>query len=296
MIDQPKLQINPINMRKKLIIASESTHFYTTERLLTEGKKLKWSIKWINPYESVIAPNESDKNGGLYFIRTSGTRYDDFDLTLAMHYSALNYKITNPLNPIQLFRTKDRQAVFFNEHNLNHISSVMFRGPMTNELKLLLENLSSTEDYVLKMNRGNQGIGVNLIKGKKSLFSFIETFHAMKDQRFIIQPYLPHQKELRVFVIKNEIKAIVEKEISPDDFRGNSKRSLGKIIHKIPRELRDEIIRASMMSQLDYCGVDILLTKKGDFKFLEINPVPGFLQIEKLSGLNIAGELINLLK
>jgi glutathione synthase/RimK-type ligase-like ATP-grasp enzyme len=51
-----------------------------------------------------------------------------------------------------------------------------------------------------------------------------------------------------------------------------------------------------MMSQLDYCGVDILLTKKGDFKFLEINPVPGFLQIEKLSGLNIAGELINLLK
>ena len=39
----------------------------------------------------------------------------------------------------------------------------------------------------------------------------------------------------------------------------------------------------------------ILLTEKNEMLILELNPIPGFEQVEKLSGKNIARELVSLL-
>lgn len=262
---------------------------------MAEGDKLKRSTTWVNPYESSLNTLEKIIQNGTYMIRTTGIRYDDFDLTCARNYALLKYKIVNPVESIATFRSKELQAIFFKEHQLNSIPSFMYRGTLTDIMWGALLKLSPSGDYILKMSRGNQGIGVNLVKGKQSLRSFLETFHAMKDQRFLIQPYIPHKKELRVFMIQNEIQAIVERTISADDFRGNAKRSSGKIIQKIPHSLRDELTKASKASGLNYCGIDLIYD--GDnFKFLEINPVPGFEQIEVLSKKNIARELISQLE
>ena len=269
---------------------------YTTKRLLAEGAKLKRSTTWLNPYETHLnAHLEKNKIGGTYFLRTTGIRYDDFDLVCAKYYALHNYKIINPLDALSIFRSKEMQAQFFIEHQFNSIPSFMYRGQLTDSIWNALLSLSPSGNYVLKMNKGNQGIGVNLIQGTQSLKSFLETFHAMKDQRFLIQPYLPHKKEWRVFIIKNEIHAIVERTISPNDFRGNAKRSSGKLITKISVEARKEIERVSLLSGLSYCGIDLILDYDG-FKFLEINPVPGFEQVETLSQKNIARELITQLE
>jgi glutathione synthase/RimK-type ligase-like ATP-grasp enzyme len=45
------------------------------------------------------------------------------------------------------------------------------------------------------------------------------------------------------------------------------------------------------LSGLDYCGIDVLISNN-QIIVLEINAVPGFKQIEELSKLNIAKELI----
>ena len=94
-----------------------------------------------------------------------------------------------------------------------------------------------------------------------------------------------------MFVLKNEILAIVERKIQKEDFRGNSKFSTGKMVKKIPFEVQTELLRGVRLSGLDYCGVDIIEDGK-KFYFLEFNPVPGFEQIEKLSNVNVAFELL----
>ena len=58
--------------------------------------------------------------------------------------------------------------------------------------------------FILKTNRGNRGLGVNIVRGKDSLFSFLETFWAIKDQRFVLQPYINGAKEFRVFLLGGE--------------------------------------------------------------------------------------------
>ncbi len=278
-----------------ILVASESQGLYTTRRLLEESKRLKYQTEWLNPYEELLLFNKKNKlksvSSGLYFHRTSGTRYDDFDLLVSKAHQLEGWKITNPLPSLPLFRQKDEQALFFKQHDLSSIPTLIYRGGPNENYWSEIKKLSKQEKYILKMVRGNQGIGVNLVESWQSLKSLLETFHAMKDQRFLIQPYLPHKKEWRVFMIKNQIMGVIERTLTKEDFRGNSKRSSGKFLKKIPSSLEKEVHKAFTASGLDYAGMDLMETNEG-LKFLEINPVPGFEQMEELSGLNIARELI----
>jgi ribosomal protein S6--L-glutamate ligase len=279
---------------KNIIIASESPNFYTTKRLLLEANKLKYNNTWLNPYEFLISNQNKKKSAGLYFHRTTGIRYDDFDLIVSRHHQNLGFKITNPLKALESFRCKDKQALFFAENHLSSLETIIYRGELTDKNWSLIKALSKKEKYVVKMVRGNQGIGVNLINGLQSLKSLLETFNAIKDQRFIIQPFIEHKREWRIFILKNEIMGIVERKFKSDDFRGNSKRSSGKFLKKIPAEIQNEVLRGIQLSGLDYCGIDII-DDGSNFYFLEFNPVPGFEQIEKLSGVNVARELLTVL-
>jgi ribosomal protein S6--L-glutamate ligase len=280
--------------KKNIIVASESPKLYTSMRLLSEAKKLKYLATWINPYQYLLDPLQGpkkNKSNHLYFHRTTGIRYDDFDLLVSEHHNQAGFKITNPLQALELFRDKDRQSLFFNRHDLFSIKTISYRGDLNQKNWDLISALDAKEKFIIKMSRGNQGVGVNLVNGLHSLKSFLETFHAMKDQKFIIQPFIEHKKEWRVFVIKNEIMGIIERTLHHEDFRGNSKRSKGKNVKRIAREMEDEILRGVHLSGLDYCGIDIIADGK-NFYFLEFNPIPGFEQLEELSGLNIARELL----
>ncbi|MBY0413780.1 MAG: hypothetical protein K2Q18_06430 [Bdellovibrionales bacterium] len=277
--------------KKDVIISSLSTELYTTKRLMSEASKLKCSASYINPYEFQL-PVKLSLKSGLYLHRTTGTNYDDFDLLVSAHHELQGMKISNPISALKNFRAKDLQNLFFKEHSIPTIDTLLFRGRMTEEIESEILRLSKNQKYILKMARGNQGIGVNFLESHKSLLSVLETFHAMKDQKFLIQPHIEHIKEWRLFIIKGEISACIEKSLSKSDFRGNSKRSVGKILRKIPTALEKLSLDAFSKSGLDYAGIDILESSNGKLLFLEINSIPGFEQAEALSKKNIAGELL----
>lgn len=277
--------------KTNIIISSLNPDLFTTKRLMSEASKLKHSVSYLNPYQFLI-PMKPKATTGHYFHRTTGTNYDDFDLIVTKHHEISGLSVTNPLERLKVFRSKDTQSLFFNEHNIPGIRTLLYRGQLTESVEEELHTLSPDQKYILKMSRGNQGIGVNILESHKSLVSVLETFQAMRDQRFLIQPYIPHKKEWRALFVRGEIIACIEKNISKEDFRGNAKRSNGKLLKKIPRELEKIAHHAYMHSGLDYAGIDLLETNKGQILVLEVNAVPGFEQAEELSGHNIARELL----
>lgn len=278
-------------MHKHIIIASQDLNLPSTKRFMLESTKLKCSPMWINPY-CLTLPSQLKKLEGSYFHRTTGINYDDFDLTVSRFHELSGMKVTNNLKALKNFRTKDSQALFFLEHKIPSIPTLLYRGEMTEEFLSQTKKLSKDERYILKMSRGNQGIGVNFIEGKKSLYSLLETFHAIKDQRFLLQPHIPHKREWRCFMMRGEILASIEKTLSKEDFRGNSKRSSGKNLLKIPHDLKNLVMDVFKKSDLEYAGIDVLESHKGELLLLEVNAIPGFLQAEELSGKNIARELL----
>lgn len=274
-----------------IIVSSLNPELFTTKRLMGEATKLKHSALYINPYQFQV-PLKSQKMGGLYFHRTTGTNYDDFDLVVTKHHADMGMTVTNPIEALSLFRTKDSQSLFFNFHKIPSIKTMLYRGVLTEEMKQSLSDLSKNGKYILKMSRGNQGIGVNFLESKKSLMSILETFHAMRDQRFMIQPFVEHTREWRLFIVRGEVLACIEKKISSEDFRGNSKRSTAKYLKKIPAEIESIALHAFSKSHLHYAGIDLLETKDKKILVLEVNAIPGFEQAEELSGRNLARELL----
>ncbi|RPJ79240.1 MAG: hypothetical protein EHM20_01950 [Alphaproteobacteria bacterium] len=107
---------------KNVIVASESPELYTTKRLMLEARKLKYSSTWFNPYEYLFSHNqnstEAEKNK-LYFHRTTGIKYDNFDLLVSGFHQQNGFKITNPLQALEIFRDKDSQSLFLNIHKLS---------------------------------------------------------------------------------------------------------------------------------------------------------------------------------
>jgi RimK family alpha-L-glutamate ligase len=286
---------------KSLIVASQSRELYSTSRFLYEGEKLKLKTIYLNPYDSSLLINFHNKKPNinkssldtLYLHRTTGVNFDDFDLVISSHYEAMGMKVSNPINATRLMRNKDEQALFMKTQNIPSIPSFVFRGKPTSQIIEEISRNLNTSKFVLKMSRGNKGVGVNFINGIQSIQSLLETFHAMKDQKMLIQPLIEHQREWRVFVIKNEIMAVVEKKINASDFRGNAERAKPKLIKKIPRELSELAIDAFSKSGLDYAGIDIIEPSNGDQNLVcEINSIAGFEQIESLSKINIAKEII----
>ncbi len=277
---------------KKLILASESKNLYTTSRLIEEASAQKCPIHWINPFEEQLFIDSGalrfDQSGTFYLNRISGTRLDDFDFLVAEHYKTLGAKVSNPISGHRIFRDKDRANLFLAKHHLSPIPSFTFRG------KIPIENIYKSiegEKFVLKMFRGNQGIGVNLIESKRSLYSLLETFKSMQDQKMIIQPFLEHKSEFRVFVCMGKVLAVVEKNIDQNDFRANAKRSKLKIHQKVPKKLLCRIEHCLETIPLHYYGIDIMI-HQDEVYVIEVNPVPGFEYIEKLSKINIAKNLI----
>lgn len=285
-------------MKKHLIISSESSNLFTTQRFIIEAKKLKFKTIQQNPYAQFINTSKVySKNCYLntsYLFRTSGIRNDDFDLTVAQFYQNYGAKIVNPIDALKNFRTKDHQIMFLNQNKIPTIPSLFYRGKITDELTAELKKINSKEEYIIKMNRGNGGIGVQIIRGLDSLISTLETFEALRDQKLLIQPYYPHSKEYRLLFGGDKLLACIEKKIHTNDFRGNSKRSTGVYKQQAPTNILEIGYDAFKKSNLIYAGVDIFEDDKG-IKILEINAVPGYEQVENLSGKNIAREILLLL-
>ncbi|MBL6988784.1 MAG: hypothetical protein ISR65_03365 [Bacteriovoracaceae bacterium] len=288
-------------------ILCENLQLYSAKRLVEEASKLGIDTTFINPYRyhlNLLPTSGMRKDthcGDLVFHRTTGIRFDDFDLAISFDMEQRGAKVVNSPSKLLKFRDKQLQTVFLHNQQIKHIPSFSFRGPPQNEhyeqINEYMKSLSlpnGRQSFVVKTIRGNQGIGVNLINGLESLKSLLETFHALRDQQFIIQPYLRSPEEYRLLIVKGEIMGIVKKDTSDDTFRNNAKRNTNaKYLSSssLSKEIVDLAFKVYNSIDCFYAGIDILVSD-GKLFVLELNMVPGFMQLEELSGINIAKELL----
>lgn len=284
--------------KNQLIVASTNRELYTTKRLLTEARALSFEPTYLNPYQTSLLLSSSlplmgEKN--LYFHRTTGVNFDDYDLVVSQFFENQAYQISNPLSSIEKLRNKDRQILHLKNLQLPLIESLTVKGPLSEDVHkeiVFMQQKFQTQSFILKNIRGNKGIGVSLIHGMDSLLSLLETFQAMNDQRMMIQPYIPHEKEFRVVMTRQNCLAVIEKTTSKNDFRANANRAEKIALAHLPEQTMNQCLRVMEKFQLDHAGIDILVSENLGPLFIEVNPILGFEQAEELSKVNIAKEMI----
>ena len=153
-------------------------------------------------------------------------------------------------------------------------------------------------DYpmIVKMLHGNRGAGVILAESQAALKSVLDAFLRLKEP-VIVQEFIREAKgrDIRAFVVNGEIVAAMERCAKSNDFRSN----LHQGGHAVPIELsdleKDLILRTAEICELDVTGIDLLRSEKGPL-ILEVNGSPGLEGIETVTGIDVAGKIIEYLK
>jgi ribosomal protein S6--L-glutamate ligase len=149
---------------------------------------------------------------------------------------------------------------------------------------------------VIKLLEGTQGVGVVLAETQKAAESVIEAFRGLK-ANFMVQEFIKEAggADLRCFVIGDRVVASMMRQGKEGEFRSNLHRGGSAKLIKITPEERSTAVRSARVMGLNVAGVDLLRSNHGPV-VMEVNSSPGLEGIEKATGKDVAGMIIEFIE
>ncbi len=149
---------------------------------------------------------------------------------------------------------------------------------------------------VVKLLEGTQGIGVVLGETHNSAKSVVEAFRGV-NVNIMVQEFIKEAggADIRALVIGEKVVASMKRQGAEGDFRSNLHRGGSASVVRITPEERSMVTRAARTMGLNVCGVDLLRSNHGPV-IMEINSSPGLEGIEKATGLDVAGKILEFME
>ena len=149
---------------------------------------------------------------------------------------------------------------------------------------------------VVKLLQGTQGKGVVLAETQKAAEALVDAFKGLQ-ANFLVQEYIKEAggADLRCFVIGERVVAAMKRQALEGEFRSNLHRGGSATLVRLTPEERSTAVRAARRMGLNVAGVDLLRSNHGPL-VMEVNSSPGLEGIERASGKNIAGLIIEFIE
>ncbi|TCD14554.1 30S ribosomal protein S6--L-glutamate ligase [Oricola cellulosilytica] len=159
-----------------------------------------------------------------------------------------------------------------------------------------LLDLVGGEPVIIKLIEGTQGIGVVLGDTRRSAKSVIEAFRGA-NVNILVQEFIKEagSTDIRAFVVGGKVVASMMRTGAEGEFRSNLHRGGSAKTLKLTPEERSTAVRAAKAMGLNVCGVDMLRSNHGPV-VMEVNSSPGLEGVEKATGVDVAGKIINLIE
>ena len=145
---------------------------------------------------------------------------------------------------------------------------------------------------IVKLLEGTQGVGVVLCETRKAAESVIQAFRGMKAY-LLVQEFIAEAggADLRLFVVGDRVIAAMQRQAAEGEFRSNLHQGGSASSVKITPEERKTAVQACKALGLKVGGVDVLRSDRGPL-VLEVNSSPGIEGIERATGKDVAGLVI----
>jgi gamma-F420-2:alpha-L-glutamate ligase len=112
--------------------------------------------------------------------------------------------------------------------------------------------------------------------------------------QLIFQKFVAASKgrDLRLFTVDGEVIASMERRAKEGDFKANYS-SGGSVHHFDADEEAIELAKRTVAAlNIQIGGIDLLFKEGGGYTICEANTFPGFKGLEKASGVNVAGKIL----
>jgi RimK family alpha-L-glutamate ligase len=147
-------------------------------------------------------------------------------------------------------------------------------------------------DVVIKPIFGSLGHGMVRVSDPDVALRIIRALDHTRPV-FYVQRAIDHGgRDVRVFVVGGRVLGAIERRAADGDWRTNVARGASAEPFDLPDEWAQLAVRAAATIGADYAGVDLLPSRDGEVFVLEVNGIPGWEGLQKATGLDVAGAIV----
>jgi ribosomal protein S6--L-glutamate ligase len=287
----------------KIAILSRGPKLYSTRRLKEAAAARGHEAKVLNTLSFSIEVERG--NPRLFYKNKQLTTYDAviprigasvtfFGTAVVRQFEQMGVFCLNPSHAISVSRDKLRAMQVLSRHRIGIPTTLFVRH--ADEIIPGIQRMGGPP-VVVKLLEGTQGIGVILAENEKIAEAIIETLSGPAKMSVLLQQFVKESKgrDVRAFVVGNRVVAAMRRVAQGDEFRSNVHR--GGHVEKVELDPEFErvAVHASQVMGLRVAGVDMLEGKDGPV-LMEVNSSPGLEGIEAATGIDVAGEVIQLIE
>ncbi len=259
---------------------------YTCHRIVEEAKKRGVSLQIVGIADTVVT------QAGVYH---KGVKLEKCDFIINRYkYGHIKEEIGALAK-----RTYNDTAIFdayINKYiQVKNLSSDGFLIPRYmlgtgyTGFEVIAENLGVP--FVAKGLESSQGAEVFLVESKEDFQLLCEKYNP--DKEYLFEEYIAESygRDIRFYSIRGEVIACMTRE-AEQGFKANV--ALGASVREYPidRNIRQVAKDIYEQTGLDFLGIDLLFGKDKPY-FCEINVMPGIEGMERATGVNVAGAIID---
>ncbi len=210
-------------------------------------------------------------------------------------YEAFGYASINPARSILLGNNKAISLALLSKEGIPVPKSIiMFSSDEIGNVEALLGS-----PIVIKPVEGSWGRFVSLVGDLEELKLLLRHRDALNNPLHhvhIIQEYVNKpNRDIRAMVIEDRVVGAIYRYATSDDWRTNMARGGKAEALKVDEELERICVKAAKAIGAYYAGVDVVESEDG-YKVLEVNVVPEFKNVQRVTGINIAREIVEFVK
>lgn len=286
----------------RIAILSRGPRLYSTRRLKEACKARGHDVRVLDTMNFSI--NVEQGNPELLYKNKPLSSYDAviprigasitfFGTAVLRQFEQIGTFCLNSSLGINTSRDKLRSMQLLARHNIGFPQTIFVKQP--HSILPAIEELGGAP-VVIKLLEGTQGVGVILADSNKIAEAIIETLHSSK-QNVLIQKFIGESRgtDIRAIVAGGKVVAAMRRVAQGDDFRSNVHRGGRVEPVKIDERFERTAIRATQIMGLNVAGVDMLEGNSGPL-IMEVNSSPGLEGIERASGIDVAGAMVDCLE
>jgi ribosomal protein S6--L-glutamate ligase len=286
----------------KIAILSQDSSLYSTKRLKEAGEKQGHEMRVINYLRCYM--NITSLRPSVFY---NGKPLEDFDAIVPRIGASKTFygtAVVRQFEVMGVFSMNESQAISRSRDKLRCLQILAREGiglPVTGfahatqDIDGLIEIVGGAP-LVIKLLEGTQGIGVVLAETYQAAKSVIEAFRNL-DANILVQEYIKEAQgsDIRCFVVSGKVIAAMKRQGAKGEFRSNLHRGGQAEQIRLTPEERSTAIRAAKAMGLRVAGVDLLRSNHGPV-VVEVNSSPGLEGIETVTGIDVAGKIIEFIE
>lgn len=282
----------------KIAMLAVNPNLYSHKRLVEAAEARGHEIEVLNTLRLVI--NIASHRPSIYRDGEPLTGFDAVIPRIGASITFYGLAVLRQFEMMGVYPLNESVAIGRSRDKLRSMQLLARRGvglPITvfaNDAKQAGQviQMAGGAPVVIKLLEGTQGIGVVLAETENSAKSVVEAFRGA-NVNILVQEYIKEAggTDIRCFVIDDKVIGSMERKGAEGDFRSNLHRGGTASTVRITPQERAAAISAAKAMGLRVCGVDMLRSNHGPV-VMEVNSSPGLEGIEKATGLDIAGKII----